>query len=109
MNYANCDMVGHTGVWEAAVKAVERSMLAGAGRPAILEKGGVVLITADHGNAELMVIRKRRNPDRPHNLPHRSSSLVTKEMSVKNGILADIAPTVLELLGLDNRRNDGIP
>ena len=56
VNYANCDMVGHTGVFEAAVKAVEAvDRCVGAVVAAMLAKGGVALLTADHGNAEQMV------------------------------------------------------
>lgn len=56
LNYANCDMVGHTGVFEAAVKAVE-AVDAGLGQvlEAIKEMGGTAIVTADHGNAEQMV------------------------------------------------------
>ena len=104
MNYANCDMVGHTGVWEAAVKAVE-TIDACLARvvPAILEKGGVVLITADHGNAELMVNPETKEPWTAHTTFPTPVLLVGYEEKcrLKNGILADIAPTVLELLGLD--------
>ena len=104
MHYANCDMVGHTGVWEAAVKAVE-TIDACLARvvPAILEKGGVVLITADHGNAELMVNPETKEPWTAHTTFPTPVLLVGYEEKcrLKNGILADIAPTVLELLGLD--------
>ncbi|HHW12790.1 MAG TPA: 2,3-bisphosphoglycerate-independent phosphoglycerate mutase [Firmicutes bacterium] len=103
MNYANGDMVGHTGVWEAAVKAAE-TVDACLARvvPAILEKGGVVLITADHGNAELMVDPVTKEPWTAHTTFPTPVILIgyKEKCRLKNGILADIAPTLLELMGL---------
>jgi 2,3-bisphosphoglycerate-independent phosphoglycerate mutase len=103
LNYANPDMVGHTGVVEAGVKAVE-TIDASIARlvPAVLSLGGKLLLTADHGNCELM-----RNPDGSPNTAH-TTNLVhliyvaedAKKFRVENGILADIAPTLLFLLGL---------
>ncbi|CAN5403627.1 2,3-bisphosphoglycerate-independent phosphoglycerate mutase [soil metagenome] len=103
LNYANPDMVGHTGIVTAAVKAVE-TIDACLARlvPAILSLGGKLLVTADHGNCELM-----RNPDGSPNTAH-TTSLVhlvyvaddAGEFRVESGILADIAPTLLFLLGL---------
>jgi 2,3-bisphosphoglycerate-independent phosphoglycerate mutase len=103
LNFANPDMVGHTGVVPAGVKAVETidecvSRIV----PAILALGGACLITADHGNCELM-----RNPDGSPNTAH-TTNLVhfiyvaenAKDFRVENGILADVAPTLLFLLGL---------
>lgn len=103
LNYANCDMVGHTGVMEAAVKAVEvvdecTEKLANA----VLEMGGVIMITADHGNAEKMM-----NPDTSPFTAHTTNPvpfvlLGTGEVSLREGgILADIAPTILQVMGLD--------
>ncbi len=103
LNFANPDMVGHTGVVEAAIKAVETI---DAGVKAVVEEtlrlGGKLLITADHGNCEYM-----RNPDGSPNTAH-TTNLVhvvyvaddADQFSVKNGILADVAPTLLDMLGV---------
>ncbi|MGE5605345.1 MAG: 2,3-bisphosphoglycerate-independent phosphoglycerate mutase [Bacteroidota bacterium] len=103
MNYANCDMVGHTGVPEAARKAVEAvddclSRLI----PAILAKGGAVILTADHGNAELMKDYQTGEPYTAHTtFPVPVIVIgVPEPIQVKNGKLADLAPTLLELIGL---------
>ncbi len=103
LNYANPDMVGHTGVVAAGVKAVE-TIDACVARlvPAVLSLGGKLLLTADHGNCELM-----RNPDGSPNTAH-TTNLVhliyvaedAKNFRLESGILADIAPTLLFLLGL---------
>lgn len=103
LNYANPDMVGHTGIVEAGVKAVE-TIDACLARlvPAVLSLGGKLLLTADHGNCELM-----RNPDGSPNTAH-TTNLVhlvyvaddAKNFRLENGILADIAPTLLFLLEL---------
>jgi 2,3-bisphosphoglycerate-independent phosphoglycerate mutase len=104
LNFANCDMVGHTGILPAAIKAVE-TVDACAGR--VVEKvrslGGTVLITADHGNAEQMV-DERGEPHTAHTcnpvwlvlVDDNRRDAVLKE----GGKLADIAPTMLKLLGL---------
>lgn len=103
MNYANCDMVGHTGIWAAALQAVE-TVDACLARlvPAILEKGGAVLITADHGNAELMVDPETSQPWTAHTTFTTPAYLVGYEEKcrLKDGSLADLAPTILEMLGL---------
>ncbi len=103
LNYANPDMVGHTGVVEAGIRAVE-TIDACVARlvPAALSLGGKLLLTADHGNCEQM-----RNPDGSPNTAH-TTNLVhlvyvaedTPKFRLTNGILADIAPTLLFLLGL---------
>jgi 2,3-bisphosphoglycerate-independent phosphoglycerate mutase len=103
LNFANPDMVGHTGVVAAGVKAVE-TIDESLARivPAVLAQGGACLITADHGNCELM-----RNPDGSPNTAH-TTNLVhliyaaenADQFRVENGILADVAPTLLFLLGL---------
>jgi 2,3-bisphosphoglycerate-independent phosphoglycerate mutase len=103
MNFANPDMVGHTGVIEAGVHACETidvgvRMIV----EKVLELGGKLIITADHGNCELM-----RNPDGTPHTAH-TTNLVhciyvgadAESMSVRDGILADIAPTLLDLLGV---------
>ncbi len=103
MNYANCDMVGHTGIPEAARKAVEAvddclSRLI----PAILAKGGAAILTADHGNAELMRDYQTGEPYTAHTtFPVPAIVIGAQErIRVKNGKLADLAPTLLELAGL---------
>jgi len=103
LNFANPDMVGHTGVVEAGVKAVET--IDGCVARIInelLRLGGKCLVTADHGNCELM-----RNPDGSPNTAH-TTNLVhcvyvaddAAQFECHDGILADIAPTLLFLLGL---------
>lgn len=103
LNFANPDMVGHTGVVEAAVTAVE-TIDACVSRiiTRLLQLGGAALVTADHGNCELM-----RNPDGSPNTAH-TTNLVhciyvasnAGRFTVRDGILADVAPTLLYLLGL---------
>jgi 2,3-bisphosphoglycerate-independent phosphoglycerate mutase len=103
LNFANPDMVGHTGVAAAGVKAVETiDECVARIVPAILNLGGACLITADHGNCELM-----RNPDGSPNTAHTTNLVhfiyVAKDADrfhVNDGILADVAPTILFLLGL---------
>ncbi len=103
INYANCDMVGHTGNMAAAIKAVETidSCLARV-VPAVLAQGGAAIITADHGNAELMVDPETGEPHTAHTSFPAPVLLVGRRepCQLKNGILADLAPTVLDLLGL---------
>jgi 2,3-bisphosphoglycerate-independent phosphoglycerate mutase len=105
MNYANADMVGHTGVIEAAVKAVE-AVDAGVGQvvEAALAQGGGVLITADHGNAEQLVECDTGKPLTSHTTnPVPFYFVVPQWPGVHlrgDGILADVAPTMLQLLGI---------
>jgi 2,3-bisphosphoglycerate-independent phosphoglycerate mutase len=102
LNFANGDMVGHTGVFEAAVKACEAvDICAKDVIEAGLENGYTTLLIADHGNCETMI-----NPDGTPHTAHTTNPvpmiLIDKELkSVKNGILGDIAPTILELMGVD--------
>lgn len=103
LNYANCDMVGHTGVFKAAVKAVE-AVDEGMGKVvrAVRSKGGVVMVTADHGNAEIMM-ESDGKPFTAHTTSPVPFILVDDEYngSLKSrGVLADVAPTMLEYLGL---------
>lgn len=112
LNYANCDMVGHTGIMEAAQKAVEAVDL-GLGKvlDAVKEQGGAAIITADHGNAELMVDPETGGPWTAHttNLvpcilydPAGLAARGSAQLSVREiGILADLAPTVLDILAID--------
>jgi 2,3-bisphosphoglycerate-independent phosphoglycerate mutase len=104
MNYANPDMVGHTGVLPAAVKAVETigSCLERVAE-AILEMEGELLVTADHGNCELMVDPKTGEPHTAHTTNPVPIWWVTRDAggrTLRDGGLSDVAPTVLELLGL---------
>jgi 2,3-bisphosphoglycerate-independent phosphoglycerate mutase len=102
LNFANPDMVGHTGVFEAAVKACEtvdkctQSIVSTA-----LENSYTTIIIADHGNSETMI-----NPDGSPNTAHTTNPVpiivVDNDIkSVKNGILANIAPTILKLMGVE--------
>ena len=102
LNFANCDMVGHTGIWEAAVKAVEAvDECVGKVCDATLEMGGAVLITADHGNADRM-IGDDGNPFTPHSTNPVPFCVVGYDCELKEtGRLADIAPTMLTILGLE--------
>ncbi len=101
LNYANCDMVGHTGVFDAAVKAVEAvDECVGKTVDAILKKGGAAIITADHGNAEKMV-GEDGAPFTPHTTNRVPLCVVGYDCKLREGgRLADIAPTMLEILGL---------
>jgi 2,3-bisphosphoglycerate-independent phosphoglycerate mutase len=103
LNYANADMVGHTGVWGAAIKAVEtvdncvRQVVTAA-----LEKGYTVFLTADHGNADYMI-----NKDGSVNTAHTTNPVplfvISKDkagITLKPGKLADVAPTILTVMGL---------
>jgi len=102
LNFANPDMVGHTGVLSAAIKAVE-TVDAGLGRitDAILAVGGAVLVTADHGNCELMVDPVTGEPHTAHTTNPVPIMLVGGGASaLADGRLGDIAPTLLALMGL---------
>jgi len=103
INYANCDMVGHTGFFEAAVKAVEVvDECVGRVVKSVLEKDGTVLITSDHGNAEQMLDSEGK-VQTAHTLKDVEFILVSNNKAglVKpRGKLSDIAPTILELLGV---------
>jgi 2,3-bisphosphoglycerate-independent phosphoglycerate mutase len=106
LNFANADMVGHTGILAAAVTAVETvDECLGRVLDGVAKRGGVALVTADHGNAEQMIDETTGGPHTAHTLnpvpllvaggePHR----------VASGILADVAPTLLALMGLSPSR-----
>ncbi len=102
LNFANGDMVGHTGIFDAAVKACEsvdrcvKEVITTA-----LENDYTTILIADHGNCETMI-----NPDGTPHTAHTTNPvpmiLIDKELkSIKNGILGDIAPTILQLIGID--------
>jgi 2,3-bisphosphoglycerate-independent phosphoglycerate mutase len=105
MNYANADMVGHTGVIDAAIKAVE-AVDAGVGRvvEATLAVGGSVLITADHGNAEQLIDYATGKPFTAHTTFPVPLYLISPQYAQAklrgDGILADVAPTVLQVMGI---------
>ncbi|MFZ5640715.1 MAG: alkaline phosphatase family protein, partial [Bacillota bacterium] len=105
LNYANPDMVGHTGVMEAAVKAVTAiDECLGRVVDAVLAKGGRVLVTADHGNAEQMVDPDDGQPYTAHTtnpVPFMYIDKANQTASMEAGRLEDIAPTMLSLLGID--------
>ncbi len=101
LNYANCDMVGHTGVFEAAVKAVE-AVDACVGRvvEAVKQMDGCVLLTADHGNADKMV-ENDGSPFTAHTTNPVPFCVINHPCTLRaGGRLADIAPTMLKILGL---------
>lgn len=104
LNYANPDMVGHTGSFEAAVKAVEAiDVCLGRLFDAVKKQGGFVLVTADHGNCEMMHDDTTNGPHTAHTLERVPVLLVNPPAGVtrlKDGKLADVAPTILQLLNM---------
>ena len=105
INFANPDMVGHTGVEDAAIKAVEAvDACVGKAVEAIKEVDGQMFICADHGNAEQLVDYQTGNPFTAHTTNPVPFILVNADPAYKlreNGVLADIAPTLIELMGLE--------
>jgi len=105
MNYANADMVGHTGVIEAVIKAVE-TVDTGIGRvvEATLAAGGGLLITADHGNAEQLIDYNTGGPFTAHTTYPVPLYLVMPQLARAklrtDGILANVAPTMLQIMGI---------
>jgi 2,3-bisphosphoglycerate-independent phosphoglycerate mutase len=103
MNYANPDMVGHTGILAAAVKAVEvlddcLTRVVKAAR----EVGARILITADHGNLEVMEDKTTGQPHTAHTTDPVPFIVVGENVSLRDaGCLADVAPTVLQLMGIE--------
>ncbi len=104
VNYANADMVGHTGNMNAAIKAVESiDSCLGLAITAAQQHGYTVLITADHGNVEKMVNDKTNKPHTAHTCNKVPLIYVTKnskKIHLKTGTLADIAPTILDILDI---------
>ena len=103
-NFANGDMVGHTGIMEAALKAVEAvDECLGEVMSAIKEVDGVLLVSADHGNAEKMVDEITNAPYTAHTVGKVQAVLFNSDANIKdmkNGRLADIAPTLLDLMNI---------
>lgn len=102
MNFANADMVGHTGVWNAVVKAVKAvddcvSQIV----PVALQNGYTIFLTADHGNSDHM-INEDGSPNTQHSLNPVPLFVISKDYNgtVKNGKLGDIAPTILHYMGV---------
>ncbi|MCI2055927.1 MAG: 2,3-bisphosphoglycerate-independent phosphoglycerate mutase [Oscillibacter sp.] len=102
LNFANCDMVGHTGVFDAAVKAVETvDTCVGKVIDATLKMGGIAMVTADHGNADTM-LQPDGSPMTAHTTNPVPFILVGAGTVLRDGgRLADIAPTILDVLGLE--------
>jgi 2,3-bisphosphoglycerate-independent phosphoglycerate mutase len=106
VNFANADMVGHSGKIEPTVKAVEAvDACLGRIEPAVRTKGGAMLITADHGNAEMMIDPATGGPHTAHTtnpVPFIVVSENSKQFTLNpNGSLRDISPTILAMLGID--------
>lgn len=102
LNYANCDMVGHTGMIEPTIRAVEAvDECIGRVVDAITAKGGVALITADHGNADDM-ITEQGNPITSHSTNPVPFILTMEGVTLREGgVLADLSPTILKILGIE--------
>jgi 2,3-bisphosphoglycerate-independent phosphoglycerate mutase len=102
-NYANPDMVGHTGIMDAAIQAVDTiDTCLGRLRAAIEKAGGVMLVTADHGNIEMMKDPHTHEPYTAHTTLDVPVIVLggPKNVTLQNGRLADVAPTMLDLMGL---------
>ncbi|RAH99763.1 2,3-bisphosphoglycerate-independent phosphoglycerate mutase [Acuticoccus sediminis] len=103
VNFANPDMVGHTGSLEAAIKAVE-TVDTSLGRisGALAEKGGSLIFTADHGNCETMIDPKTGGPHTAHTLNKVPVVMVSpRKATLHDGRLADLSPTILALMGIE--------
>ncbi len=103
LNYANPDMVGHTGVLAAAIRAVEAvDVCLGRVFEAVEKKGGLAFVTADHGNCEQMYDEKINSPQTAHTMNAVPAMLIgaPEKYALNDGRLCDVAPTLLELMGL---------
>jgi 2,3-bisphosphoglycerate-independent phosphoglycerate mutase len=110
VNFANADMVGHSGKLEPTVKAVETvDACLGRIELAVRAKGGAMLITADHGNAEMMVDPVTGGPHTYHTTNPVPFIVVAENAQrftlKKNGSLRDISPTILGMLGIDEPKD----
>ena len=102
LNYANPDMVGHTGNLEATIKAIETiDTCVGRVVEALEKVNGVAIITADHGNSEQMIDYTTGEPHTAHTTNPVPLILVGKKATLKPGRLADLAPTMLEIMGIE--------
>lgn len=104
LNFANMDMVGHTGIVDAAIKAIEAvDQCVGKIVDALMEKDGSTIITADHGNAEKMIDYNTGKPHTAHTSNPVRCILVSSEEGIKlqDGKLSDIAPTMLDILSIE--------
>jgi 2,3-bisphosphoglycerate-independent phosphoglycerate mutase len=103
LNFANADMVGHTGIFDAAKAAIEAvDGCVGKVVDAVREQGGIALITADHGNAEQMLDYGTGGPFTAHTtnvVPLIGMGLEDKKL--REGRLADLAPTILDIMGIE--------
>jgi len=101
INFANCDMVGHTGIYDAAFKAVETvDECVGKVFDATKKMNGTLVVTADHGNAEVMLAEDGISPCTAHSINPVPLIICKNDITLKPGRLADISPTLLELLGV---------
>ena len=110
VNFANADMVGHSGKIEPTIKAVETvDACLGRIEPVVRAKGGAMLITADHGNAEMMIDPATGGPHTAHTtnpVPFIVIAEDSKKFTLKpNGSLRDISPTILGMLSLDEPKD----
>ncbi len=107
VNYANADMVGHTGVLMAAERAVQAlDLCIGRLRAAVEKAGGILLVTADHGNAEMMRDPETGEPHTAHttfDVPIIVAGTAARS-KLAPGRLADVAPTLLDLMGIEKPR-----
>jgi 2,3-bisphosphoglycerate-independent phosphoglycerate mutase len=108
VNFANADMVGHTGNLEATIKACEElDICVGQIHRAVEMRGGVVMITADHGNAEELINNETGAVDTEHSIypvpfiVAGKQFLSSSNKIMQRGILADVAPTILKVLGIE--------
>jgi 2,3-bisphosphoglycerate-independent phosphoglycerate mutase len=104
LNFANPDMVGHTGILSAAIQAIEAvDSCVGRVVSAIREAAGMVLITADHGNAEQMVDYETGQPHTAHTTNPVPFLLIqdNSPFRLREGVLADVAPTLMQMWGLE--------
>jgi len=102
VNFANCDMVGHTGIYDAAFKAVQTvDACVGKIKDAVSSTGGYLIVTADHGNAEIMLQEDGIHPHTAHSLNPVPFIVSGADVKLKPGRLADITPTLLDLLGFE--------
>ena len=106
INFANCDMVGHTGDFKAAVKAVETvDKCVGEVIAATSGMGGISIVTADHGNAEVLIDTDGKTPHTAHSTNPVPFILVGADVTLRPGRLSDIAPTILDLMGIEKPKD----